>query len=286
MNIKTKLIALAKIVCVYVVYLLLGSLVMFLVSKVLPSLLTAEAISINGIIFGVVVALFTTGYHFLVLYIFGRKDKPKCGIEIDKGWFIKFISATGFAAACIAIIWLLAVIFHGFSVRINIINAEITSVIFLLFVRLLLTGFQEELITRGTLAYIGKNGGKWFSAIIIGLLFSFTHTGTMDVLFYLNLFLFSIVASQMTWITGNLWAAMGFHFSWNFVMGGVLGVPISGLNATGLLVSEVQDSKEIINGGTTGLEGSVFCLIVLITTIIILLNIERRKNIDIIKKDG
>jgi membrane protease YdiL (CAAX protease family) len=268
MNIKAKLIALAEIIGVYVVYLLLGSLVMFIMSKVLPALLTAEAISIYGIIFGVVVAVFTTGYHFLILYVFGRKDKPKCGIELDKGWFIKFISSIGFAAACITIIWLFTVIFHGFSVNINIINAETISVILLLFVRMLLTGFQEELITRGTLAFVGKNGGEWFPAIIIGLLFSFTHAGTMHVLFYLNLFLFSIVASQLTWITGSLWAAIGFHFSWNFVMGGILGVPISGLNATGLLISKVQDSKEIINGGAVGLEGSIFCTIILIAVII------------------
>jgi membrane protease YdiL (CAAX protease family) len=278
MSIKTKLIALAKIIGVYAVYLLLGSLVMFLMSKVLPALLTAEAISIYGIIFGGVVALFTIGYHFFVLYVFGRNDKPKCGIELDKGWFIKFISSIGFATACITIIWLLVIIFHGFGVNINIINAETVSLIFLLFVRMLLTGFQEELITRGTLAYVGKNGGKLFPAIIIGLLFSFTHAGTMNVLFYLNLFLFSIAASQLTWITGNVWAAIGFHFSWNFVMGGVLGVPISGLNVTGFLISTVQDSKESINGGAAGLEGSVFCTIVLTAVIMGLKYFHQKKG--------
>jgi hypothetical protein len=37
-------------------------------------------------------------------------------------------------------------------------------------------------------------------------------------------------------------------------MGSVLGVPISGLNVAGFLVSKMQDSKEIINVGATDLE--------------------------------
>jgi len=275
---KTKLIALAKIICVYAGYLFLVLVATFIVIKNLPT--SIKDSRFYGIIFTGVVLVFTIGYHFLALKIFGREDKPKNGFELNKGWFIHFISSAGFAAILMLAIWLLAVVFRGFNVQRNELNWEIIFSIIIIFIRMLLVGFQEEIITRGTLAYVGKSGGKWFSAIIISLLFSVTHgVETINVIFYLNLFLFSIIVFQLTWISRNIWPAVGFHFSWNFVMGGVFGVSISGTEASGILISVLNNSKEYINGGIFGLEGSIFCTLILMLMILLMIYIQKKRKI-------
>jgi membrane protease YdiL (CAAX protease family) len=253
MNIKIKLISLAKIIGTYAGYFLTATLVVVPLNKILPPF---DVLSISGNIFGGVILLFTIGYHFLILKLFGKKDKPKHGFELERGYFTHFIASIGFAAICIVIIWFLGVVFHGFTIQLNELNGATIFLIVLLLVRMLFTGFQEEIIIRGTLAYMGKTGGKWFSAIIISLLFTFTHGASpMNILFHVNLFLFSIAAFQLTWIFGNLWSAAGFHFAWNFVMGGILGVPISGTKVTGLIISNVDSSKGYINGGDIWIRG-------------------------------
>jgi uncharacterized protein len=275
---KAKIIVLVKIICVYAGYFLGLLIAPFIVIKNLPT--SIKDSRFYGIIFTGVVLVFTIGYHFLVLKIFGRKDKLKNGLELDKKWFIHFISSIGFAAILILAIWFLAVVFHGFNVQRNELNYGIISSIIILFIRMLLVGFQEEIITRGTLAYVGKSGGKWFPAIIISLLFSVTHGAeTINAIFYLNLFLFSILVFQLTWISGNIWPAAGFHFSWNFVMGGVFGVSISGTEASGILISVPNNSKEYINGGIYGLEGSIFCTLILMLMILLMIYIQKKRKL-------
>jgi membrane protease YdiL (CAAX protease family) len=281
MNLKTRLIAFAKIIGVYAGYLLIGALIALMIRSLFASFKDTK---FYGIIGGGIVLLFTMGYHILILKIFGKKDKPKHGLEFDKKWFVHFISSIGFAAILMLVIWGFAIVFRGFNVRANELNWEVVSLIIVLFIQMLFTGFQEEIITRGSLAYVGKSGGKYFSAIIISILFSFTHGAeTFNIIFYLNLFLFSIIVFQLTWITGNIWSAVGFHFSWNFVMGGILGVAISGVNVKGILVSDLVNSKELINGGIYGLEGSIFCTVVLVIMVFLLFYIhwKKEKNITI-----
>ncbi len=66
----------------------------------------------------------------------------------------------------------------------------------------------------------------------------------------------------------SLGMATGFHFAWNFVLGTVLGVPVSGhLPIRSYLVSEPNDVTW--SGGSYGLEGSVGVSAVLIVAVVL-----------------
>jgi len=143
---------------------------------------------------------------------------------------------------------------------------------------MLLVGFQEEITARGYMAYAGNTGGKLFAAVIISIIFTVSHSAEdINIIFHINLFIWSFIAFLLTWITGDLWSAIGFHFSWNMIMGCVLGVSVSGKTATGILVSE-YNAGNIINGGEIGLEGSIICTIIL-TAVLGILAYAWKKNI-------
>ena len=278
MKIKDKLLSLAGIVGVIVGYFI-G---LILISLPLNNFfIPPKNEYLRNIIIYVLLLTFTIFYYFLIIKTFGKKEKPKHGLELENRWLFHFIFSMVLATICISIIWSLVLFFGGFRINLNVLTKETWADIFLLLINMLLVGFQEEILSRGALAYIGKKGGKWFSAIVISIFFSISHLGihgieVINIIFLLNLFLYSIAAFQLSWFFGDLWSVAGFHFAWNFVMGGIFGVSISGFEATGLIMSKIETSN-YINGGEFGLEGSIICSIVLIALINILI-IKNRKH--------
>jgi len=268
LEIKTKVLSVIKIIGVW------GGFYLIFIGISFPLQLIFSASFRNSNIWGIIgtgiLTALTIGYHFLILKIFGKKDKPKCGFALENNWLKHFLGSILLGIICILLIWALIVLFNGYTIRLNEFTEENINYILVFFGVMLLIGFQEEITTRGYMAYVGKTGGKWFAAIIISIIFTFSHSsGELIVLFYINLFIWSIIAFILTWITGDLWSAIGFHFSWNMIMGCILGVSVSGKTATGILVSEYNEGN-IINGGEIGLEGSIICTIVLIALLCIL----------------
>jgi len=278
MKIKDKLLSLAGIVGVIVGYFI-G---LILISLPLNNFfIPPKNEYLRNIIIYVLLLTFTIFYYFLIIKTFGKKEKPKHGLELENRWLFHFILSMVLATICISIIWSLVLFFGGFRINFNVLTKETWADIFLLLINMLLVGFQEEILSRGALAYIGKKGGKWFSAIVISIFFSISHLGVhgievINIIFLLNLFLYSIAAFQLSWFSEDLWSVAGFHFAWNFVMGGIFGVSISGFEAVGLIMSKIETSN-YINGGEFGLEGSIICSIVLIALINILI-IKNRKH--------
>ncbi len=131
---------------------------------------------------------------------------------------------------------------------------------------LLLVGFQEELLNR---AYLIKNLGGWkpWKAILLSsLIFSALHLMNPGIDFInafqtsalglLNIFIIGWIYGLYYYHTSDLWLITGAHFSWNFMQGSVMGLPISGDVSKGILVSTVNGSK-LLTGGQFGPEGGL-----------------------------
>jgi hypothetical protein len=65
--------------------------------------------------------------------------------------------------------------------------------------------------------------------------------------------------------TRNLWFPLGVHWAWNWALGGVFGLPISGKN---LISNPLLQGNDIgpawLTGGAYGIEGGVACTIALV----------------------
>ena len=203
-------------------------------------------------------------YHILVIRTLGKKENARTGLAISKLSFKHLFYGLGLGTICIAVIWALIFLFGGYSVSLNILDGNTLYAVLILSMQMMLVGFNEEIISRGFMAFAGFKGGKLFSAIFISIVFSLMHGAqSINTFSIINLFLFSIVSFQLTWIFGSLWPAIGFHAAWNFIMGGIFGVFISGVTPIGsIFVSELID-MDYLTGGWHGMEGSFFCTVLL-----------------------
>ena len=127
----------------------------------------------------------------------------------------------------------------------------------------LISGVGEELLFRGVLFRISEEGlGTWLalllSALVFGLLHLMSPNPSLGAALAVTLEAGVLLAAAYT-ATRRLWLAMGVHFAWNFVQGGIFGAAVSGNPSIGLLQAELA-GPDLLSGGAFGPEASVFAV--------------------------
>jgi len=158
------------------------------------------------------------------------------------------------------------------------------------FVVFCIVGFGEELLFRGyglhnLAAWMGVRGAVVYQAIIFALI----HLGYVSMLYrpdaisanntteisaawrdayqaMPNIALVGIFFALCYLKTGSLWFPIGFHIAWNFCLGCLFSLPVSGLPVF-RLVDVGASQNHLMTGGSFGLEGSVLLIPILLTLI-------------------
>jgi membrane protease YdiL (CAAX protease family) len=129
------------------------------------------------------------------------------------------------------------------------------------------TGFFEESLLRGYVQFTMARGvGFWWGALLFSFLFGFIHStnpgetpvglfaaGAVGLVFCISI-----------WYTGSLWWAVGFHAAWDWGESYFYGTSDSGMMVKGHLLGEHPAGKILWSGGTTGPEGSLLVLFLLV----------------------
>lgn len=130
-----------------------------------------------------------------------------------------------------------------------------------------MVAFFEESTLRGYLQFTLTRGiGFWWGALLLSLLFGFSH-GTNPGETPVGLFAAAAVGlifCLSLWYTGSLWWAVGFHASWDWAESYFYGTPDSGLVVRGHLLGEHPIGPRLWSGGTTGPEGSLLAIALLV----------------------
>ena len=161
----------------------------------------------------------------------------------------------------------------------------------------LFVGLLEEYLTRGFLLYTLARGlagiylwifktrhsnalGFWTAALGLSILFGLGHGGNPgeSPIGLLTAGMASLVFCFSLWRTGSLWWAIGLHTSWDWAQSFLYGVADSGLMAEHRFLATHAVGKPLLSGGTTGPEGSIFCLAVLGLVVVIILFTLPRGN--------
>ena len=118
----------------------------------------------------------------------------------------------------------------------------------------------EEIFTRGYVqTLLVKHLGGWIGILATALLFSFLHFFNPHTswLPMINLFLAGIMLGVIKEATGNLWMAIGLHFTWNLTQD-ALSLPVSGVRLIPAApVKTVDNGPDWLTGGLFGLEGGI-----------------------------
>jgi len=158
-------------------------------------------------------------------------------------------------------------------------------------VAFLLVGLFEEFAFRGYLQFTLARGvagiarwlgrdtpnapaiGFWVAAAVLSIvLFALAHTsnGGETAMGIIAVSLAGLVFIFSLWWTGSLWWAIGFHTAWDWAQSYLYGVADSGMVSEGHLLASRPVGAALISGGTTGPEGSVLVVPVLLATLAVI----------------
>lgn len=144
----------------------------------------------------------------------------------------------------------------------------------------LFRGYPLQTMTRAHLALVGL--------VLTSLVFAYVHKDnpnnppglppfTYIGIYFIN-FPFINTTLAGVWLavgylrTRSLWFPLGIHWSWNWTMGSLLGLPVSGIEALAPapLLRAVDAGPQWLTGGAYGVEGGAACTLALIVSTVFL----------------
>lgn len=131
----------------------------------------------------------------------------------------------------------------------------------------LVQGAAEEILTRGWLmGVIGARYRPGLGVLLSALVFTALHgfNNALSPLPVLNLFLFGLLAALYALWEGSLWGIAALHSAWNWAQGNVFGLEVSGSQAGGGVLFNLQATgADWLTGGAFGPEGGLAVTVVL-----------------------
>lgn len=129
----------------------------------------------------------------------------------------------------------------------------------LVFIWMLLpAAMAEEVAFRGyPFQRLVEAGGPWVAIGILSAFFGLVHLGNPNVSTFstINTIAIGVVLSLAYLRTGALWLPFGIHFGWNFALGELFGLPVSGISMATVVEGNAQGA-DWITGGAYGPEAS------------------------------
>lgn len=194
------------------------------------------------------------------------------GWALTRGWLKDFLRGALVGAASLILATLIITIFGGYTFKLNAPvdftttgrTVLVSGVIFLLAAageEALFRGYALQTLTRARLAWVG--------IIITSVIFSLGHQGNPNVapgFTFINTTIAGVWLAVAYLRTRNLWFPLGIHWSWNWTMGAVLGLPVSGIErlTPDPLMRATDSGPAWLTGGAYGLEGGLACTIALL----------------------
>ena len=157
------------------------------------------------------------------------------------------------------------------TIRISFNHFSYLAVMWYVFL-FILVSFSEEVLVRGyVFSYLQRHYSDAVAVLISSSAFVLLHLANdhINALAITNLLLCGVLLALCKLHYQNLWMPIGVHFSWNFLQGSVLGFPVSGKDIPSILSVDTYDYP-ILNGGSFGIEGSIFTVIVLSGAVLVL----------------
>jgi hypothetical protein len=153
----------------------------------------------------------------------------------------------------------------NFSFSTNALAHEALVVVFLVG-----GAMYEELMFRGyPFQRLVEAIGSWGAIFVLSGIFGAIHLGNPNaggVLswgFFNTIFVGALFAYAYL-RTRTLWLPFGMHFGWNFFLGVVYGLPVSGIRDFSVLVRTTARGPKLLTGGAYGIEASLTGAVVIL----------------------
>jgi membrane protease YdiL (CAAX protease family) len=207
------------------------------------------------------------GFGYVCAHFIEELPWRSLGASFHKGWFRDLLlgSAIGFGTLVIAV----AIATVGRGLNFSIHDIEWTATLRSMIgsgVMLIIAAFAEEAMFRGyALQTLSRAKLAWLGVLLTLALFGVAHLTNPNVVPGVT---FANTALAGLWLavaylrTRSLWLPLGVHWAWNWALGWVFGLPISGLNLVSHPLLKASDNGPLwLTGGNYGIEGGLACTI-------------------------
>ncbi|WP_086348898.1 CPBP family intramembrane glutamic endopeptidase [Candidatus Enterococcus clewellii] len=206
------------------------------------------------------------GVILLYAFLVEKRTPPSFGFK-KAGSVKKYFLGLAIGSSIILSVFVINALFSAIDVQNNLSQVSwlylAGSVIGYFF-----QGMMEEVLCRGLIMNtLSARYNVWTRIIANSVIFSILHAAGFT-LATLNLFLAGLLFSLLFYLTDNLFFVSAIHSAWNFILGPVLGVSVSGMrNYSSVLKTNSLPQHSSLNGGIYGFEGGAVLTVVLVVII-------------------
>jgi membrane protease YdiL (CAAX protease family) len=218
----------------------------------------------------IVTGLYSIAYTWAFARIFDRRRLRDFGLGFRRGWLEDFGKGAALAILILGVIFVFSLTIGSIRVE-GFARAapEGTNVLAYLVGALLAflsVGVYEELMFRGyVLQRLNDRAGRLASIIVSSLIFAVLHgfNPGADAFGVFNTTIIGVILCVLFFRTGSLWMPIGFHTAWNFSLGYLYSLPVSGIPLYGILRVVEVDPDSRLTGGSYGPEAGLACTLAL-----------------------
>jgi membrane protease YdiL (CAAX protease family) len=193
------------------------------------------------------------------------------GWALYRGWWRDWLLGSLLGAATMILATGICTMFGGFQFRFNaagMMGATLQT-LFLTAILFIFAASAEEALFRGyPLQTLARANLVWTGIVLTGVWFGVMHLRNPNVtkFTFINTALAGVWLAVGYYRTRSLWFPLGLHWCWNWTMGAVLGLPVSGLLrlAPNPLLRGVDRGPAWLTGGAYGIEGGAACIIAVV----------------------
>ncbi|HEX8651381.1 MAG TPA: type II CAAX endopeptidase family protein [Pyrinomonadaceae bacterium] len=194
------------------------------------------------------------------------------GWVTHQGWLRDLLMGSLIGIASLLVATALATLTGGFHFAFNPagISSAVAKTLLVSCLVFIPAAAAEEMVFRGyPLQTMTRARLAWLGLALTSVLFAWVHLDNPNVVpgfTLLNTTLAGIWLGVAYLRTRSMWFPLGVHWSWNWMMGAVLGLPVSGIDRlTPEPVMRATDAGPAwLTGGAYGIEGGAACTIALL----------------------
>ena len=233
-----------------------------------------ELISVVNIVFYIGLNTALILGTWITLRWIDKRPYSLLGLDFNLGGLRDFARGFALGGANILAAFIVLRISGLVTVRLSPLKFEVLSGMMVYFLFFTVAALMEEILNRGYFFQALIEGTRtWIAVLFISSLFilgHMTNTGfnwTNGTFFFLH----GIIYCLLYITTRSVWVPFGFHLSWNWIQGSVLGLNVSGSEIKNSLFLAQSRGPDIWSGGEFGPEGSLITILISILFIVYIL---------------
>ena len=241
-------------------------------------LLVAPGRSFGGyfenVVFRLILLLASMGAGYICLRWLEGLRWRALGLWLHDGWLRDLVigSLTGIASLALATAIATAGGGLSFTVSGRAALLQVGQTLVFSAILFILAALAEEALFRGyPLQTLTRAKLAWLAVLLTSVPFALVHLKNPNVaagFTFINTALAGVWLATAYLRTRSLWFPLGVHWAWNWALGSVFGLPVSGINdlAPHPLLHGTDLGPAWLTGGSYGIEGGLACTITLLAS--------------------